>query len=681
MTRLESIRPRGRRVIRHLAADQHVVLAVAVVLAALVIELAARADPAAVLAPSLVYLPVQMVVAFQPRTARTRSGQTGRLLFALAAVCWINVNSGDPGALPLATLYLPIVAMAAALGTRPGLLLGSAALVAYFVPVLAVTTSVPGLLQRGVALAATMLLIGIGTRRTVSSLERAVASARAATNGQRRRSRQMAAIEQIGRLLATKGPSTAALDEVVEILVGLFEYRYVSIYLADRDRMVLRAQRGYDDVIESFDGSAGIVGRIMRTREAVLVRDVLADADYRAASPDVRSEVSVPLLAGDELVGVLNVESGQDDRALDQSDCDMMVVVADRIAASLALASERLALERRAALFTRLATFGAAVNASLDLTTAHAAVVNAVAVALDCDVATLVLRDPATGDDRIAALHDGDSRYIGVRIPPGEGLSGRAMRGSTIVRDVLSRDEYPSTVQGAETHDVLAAAAMPLIHEGVVIGAISLGRQDLARPFTSLELEAMPLIGSQAALALANVSLHARVADAAIRDPLTGLWNRRHLEVSLERLFAVRSRLDPASRHPVAAIMFDLDHFGRFNKRHGHLVGDAILRAFGAILTGRLRSSDIVARFGGEEFVAILDGATVAEAQRVAEEIRRALEAVRITGADGTQLTVTVSAGCASLGPDVTSIETLLEVADVGLQMAKRGGRNQVVAA
>ncbi|MGP1673886.1 MAG: diguanylate cyclase [Candidatus Limnocylindrales bacterium] len=681
MTRLESIRPRGRRVIRHLAADQHVVLAVAVVLAALVIELAARAGPGAVLAPSLVYLPVQMVVAFQPRIARTRSGQSGRLLFALAAVCWINVNSGDPGALPLATLYLPIVAMAAALGTRPGLLLGSAALVAYFVPVLAVTTSVPGLLQRGVALAATMLLVGIGTRRTVSSLERAVASARAATNGQRRRSRQMAAIEQIGRLLATKGPSTAALDEVVEILVGLFEYRYVSIYLADRDRMVLRAQRGYDDVIESFDGSAGIVGRIMRTREAVLVRDVLADADYRAASPDVRSEVSVPLLAGDELVGVLNVESGQDDRALDQSDCDMMVVVADRIAASLALASERLALERRAALFTRLATFGTAVNASLDLTTAHTAVADAVAVALDCDVATLVLRDPATGDDRIAALHGGDSRYIGVRIPPGEGLSGRAMRGSTIVRDVLSRDEYPSTVQGAETHDVLAAAAMPLIHEGVVIGAISLGRQDLARPFTSLELEAMPLIGSQAALALANVSLHARVADAATRDPLTGLWNRRHLEVSLERLFAVRSRLDPASRHPVAAIMFDLDHFGRFNKRHGHLVGDAILRAFGAILTGRLRSSDIVARFGGEEFVAILDGATVAEAQRVADEIRRALEAVRITGADGTQLTVTVSAGCASLGPDVTSIETLLEVADVGLQMAKRGGRNQVVAA
>lgn len=682
MTRFESIPPRGRRVFRTLAADQHVLLAVAVVVAALVIEFAARADPLAVVVPSLVYLPIQAVVAFQRRVARTRSGQTARLLFALAAVYWINVNSGDPGALPLATLYLPIVAMAAALGTRPGLLLGSAAIMAFFVPVLAATMIVPGLLQRGVALTATMFLVGIGTRRTVASLERAVARARAATAGQRRRARQVAAIEQIGRLLASKGPSAAALDEVVDILVTLFGYRYVSIYLADGDRMCLRAQRGYDDVIESFDGSAGIVGRTMRTRKAVLVRDVHADADYRAASPDVRSEVSVPLVAGDELLGVLNVESGREDRDLDQSDCDVMVVVADRIAVSLALANERLALEQRAALFARLATFGSAVNASLDPSTAHAAVVDAVAVALDCDIATLVLRDPATGDDRIAAIHGSDIRYIGARIPAGEGMAGRAISGSTIVwTDVLSRDEYPSTVQGAKTDDVLAAAAMPLIHEGVVIGAISLGRQDLSRTFTSLEREAMPLIGSQAALALTNVSLHARVADAAIRDPLTGLWNRRHLEVSLERLFAVRGRLDPVSRHPVAAIMFDLDHFGRFNKRHGHLVGDAILRAFGEILTGRLRSSDIVARFGGEEFVAILDGATVDEAQRVADEIRRALEAVRITGADGSQLTVTVSAGCASLGPDVTSIETLLEVADVGLQMAKRGGRNQVVAA
>ena len=76
--------------------------------------------------------------------------------------------------------------------------------------------------------------------------------------------------------------------------------------------MNLGAQRGYDDVIETFDGTIGVVGRVMRTGKTELVRDVHADSDYRAASPDVRSEVSVPLHAGDTVIGVLNIESGQD---------------------------------------------------------------------------------------------------------------------------------------------------------------------------------------------------------------------------------------------------------------------------------------------------------------------------------------------------------------------------------
>jgi diguanylate cyclase (GGDEF)-like protein len=220
-----------------------------------------------------------------------------------------------------------------------------------------------------------------------------------------------------------------------------------------------------------------------------------------------------------------------------------------------------------------------------------------------------------------------------------------------------------------------------LLRDDVVIGAIAVTRLDLTRPFTPLEVEMMPLIASQIAMALNNVELHARMADAAVRDPLTGLWNRRHLDVALARLFAARARFDPEQRRPVAAILFDLDLFGSFNKRHGHQTGDAVLRAFGAILTRRLRSSDLVARFGGEEFLAVLDGASLDEAQRVAEEIRRELELVTIPGADGKDLHATVSAGCASLGPNVASLEALLEVADVGLQMAKRGGRNQVVAA
>jgi len=684
--RSKRLRAPSRRGLKRLAADPHVLLAMAVVSAALVVEMASRGYVLALVVPSLVYLGGQSLLGLWARRHRSVALDTGRLLFAAAAVVWMSVGSGNPATLPLASLVLPIVVMAAALGTRQVLAVGGVifgvAVVLYFAPAFATPEIQNGLVQRGIALAATAVVLATGTRRTVATLERAVAHARAASAALRRKTRQMAAIEAIGRTLASNGPTPDALDQVMEVLVDRFGYRYPSIYMRDGDLMRLGAQRGYDEVIETFDGTVGVVGRVMRTGKPELIRDVHADPEYRAASPDVRSEVSIPLRAGDVTIGVLNIESGQDAPPLDDSDLDTMVVVADRISVELSLAREREALQERAALFTRLAAFGSAVNASLEPATAYGRIVAAVADALQTDTATLDLRDQTTGDDRIVAINGGDDRYVGVRIPPGEGLAGQAMAERRIVAsESFGRTGFPSTLRRARTAESMVAASIPLHDEERVVGAISLTRNDMARIFSALEVEAMPLIGSQVTLALANVELHARVADAAIRDPLTGLWNRRHLEVSTARLFAGRSRLPLDERRPIAIILFDLDHFGAFNKQHGHIIGDAVLRSFGSILSGRLRSSDIVARFGGEEFVAILDGATVEEAHRVADEIRRELEGTRLTGADGESLRATVSAGCASLGPAVSTLEALLEIADVGLQMAKRGGRNQVVAA
>ena len=686
MIRPNRLRSSSRRALKRLAGDPHVLLAVAVVLAALVIELASRGNPILVVIPSVVYLVVQCALGLSPRARRSPTLDTARLLFALVAVIWMSIGTGNPATLPLASLTLPIVVMAAAMGTRHvlvvgGVLVGSA-LALYLVPAFATPAIREGLVSRGIALAATAVVLAAGTRRTISTLERAVAHARAASAGMRRRARQISAIEAIGRALTGDGPTAEALDEVMAILVDRFGYRYPSIYMRDGDLMRIGAQRGYDTVIETFDGTVGVVGRVMRSGKPQFVPDVTVDPEYRAASPDVRSEVSVPLWSGDTIVGVLNIESGQDASPLDISDLDTLVVVADRVSVALALAREREALRERAALFTRLAAFGSAVNASLDLNTAHSRIVAAVSEALATDIVTLVLRDPTSGEDRIVAIHGGDDRYLGVRIPPGEGMTGQAIEERRLVSsEAFARSKFPTTVKAARVSDVLVGASVPLLDDDGIVGAIALARHDLDRPFSALELETMPLIGSQVTLALANVELHARVADAAIRDPLTGLWNRRHLEVSTARLFAARGRLELDERRPIAVIMFDLDHFGDFNKQHGHIVGDAVLRAFGSILSGRLRSSDIVARFGGEEFVAILDGATVEEAQRVAEEIRRALEATPVAGVDGEALRATVSAGCASLGPAVSTLEELLEVADVALQMAKRGGRNQVVAA
>ncbi len=223
------------------------------------------------------------------------------------------------------------------------------------------------------------------------------------------------------------------------------------------------------------------------------------------------------------------------------------------------------------------------------------------------------------------------------------------------------------------------AVGVPLVNEDMVLGVISVGRLEGAGAFTQAEREVFRMLGSHAALALANANLVAEVSALAIRDGLTGLYNRRHFDASLDLAIARFKRHAPAGS--LAAIMFDLDHFGDFNRLHGHLAGDAVLRLFAEILRDRLRSADIVARYGGEEFVAILDDCGLSEAARLADEVRRAFETRTVPGADGRPLRSTVSAGCAVLYGDEPTKEALIGRADAALFMAKEAGRNRVVAA
>ena len=168
------------------------------------------------------------------------------------------------------------------------------------------------------------------------------------------------------------------------------------------------------------------------------------------------------------------------------------------------------------------------------------------------------------------------------------------------------------------------------------------------------------------------------LSERVVRDPLTALHNRRYFDSAIAKLERRWRRLSVASRPPVAVIMFDLDHFGEVNNRHGHQAGDEVLRQFAGLLARRFRDRDLVARYGGEEFVAILEGATVIEATAIAEGIRSAFEDLRIEVGEESPLSVTVSAGCAQVGFDGRAL-TALSVADMWLSQAKRAGRNQVV--
>jgi diguanylate cyclase (GGDEF)-like protein/PAS domain S-box-containing protein len=195
----------------------------------------------------------------------------------------------------------------------------------------------------------------------------------------------------------------------------------------------------------------------------------------------------------------------------------------------------------------------------------------------------------------------------------------------------------------------------------------------VARDVTVQKAEELRLTERAAALAVRNE----RLADRAVRDPLTRLHNRAYLDSALAKIDNERRSADAGA--PLAAIMFDLDNFGEFNKQHGHQAGDFVLREFAEILRRRFRGGDLICRYGGEEFVALLPGADIGAAVGAAEAVRTRL-ASRGLEFDGKLLTATVSAGCAQRGPGMAAAQ-LLATADVGLSQAKRAGRNCVVAA
>lgn len=174
-----------------------------------------------------------------------------------------------------------------------------------------------------------------------------------------------------------------------------------------------------------------------------------------------------------------------------------------------------------------------------------------------------------------------------------------------------------------------------------------------------------------------RVRLQEALREQAIRDPLTGLYNRRYLDETLPREIARCLRMG----EPLVVAMLDLDHFKRLNDVHGHEAGDNVLRAVGALLRRCVRNGDLACRYGGEELTVVLPGASLEDARARLEDLRKAVMQVRIARREGDMPRVTVTVGLAALIPAETDAGTLLSRADAALYKGKAQGRNCVVVA
>jgi diguanylate cyclase (GGDEF)-like protein len=172
---------------------------------------------------------------------------------------------------------------------------------------------------------------------------------------------------------------------------------------------------------------------------------------------------------------------------------------------------------------------------------------------------------------------------------------------------------------------------------------------------------------------LSGIELRTRLHEDSIRDPLTKLYNRRFMDESLRREL-LRAR---RGQTPVSVIVLDLDNFKLINDEYGHDIGDKVLVMLAHQLTKSVREEDFVYRYGGEEFVIVLPGATLDIAQQRAEQACQAVRAMRVeTGS--TPLHVTISAGVATYPEHGTDHEQLIVQADKALYVAKESGRDRI---
>jgi diguanylate cyclase (GGDEF)-like protein len=166
-----------------------------------------------------------------------------------------------------------------------------------------------------------------------------------------------------------------------------------------------------------------------------------------------------------------------------------------------------------------------------------------------------------------------------------------------------------------------------------------------------------------------------RIEDMASTDKLTGLLNRHAFTILIDRLFADYRR----EQRPMSVLLADIDHFKAINDRHGHLAGDVVLQEISHRLRDGLRGSDLAVRWGGEEFLILLRGCELPEAERIAENLRRSIEATAITVGER-RICATISIGVAQYD-GIESDAQLIDRADAGLYQAKNGGRNRVALA
>ncbi len=490
-------------------------------------------------------------------------------------------------------------------------------------------------------------------------------------------------------LLNAATDEASVLRHAVELLGEPFGYsmRYLLLYDPERNELytaVAAGEGSLEPAVKNYRMSIdhGLTGACAKSRGVLNVGDVSSDPRYIAASQNCRAEICVPLIARDALLGVLTVQSPKTD-AFSLQDERLLTAFAGLVSLALMHAREHVArrndiaelqavneVARRAAQLDRDSTLQTIVEAFQRVTTADStAVFLWDEVNERLAVATMVY-------DRRYYPADYETTVKETKAKLGEGIVGwSAEHREPVLLADTEADPRVNPVRGVPL-DHKSAIVVPLVADQRLLGVIRAVKMGIGA-FTADHYRFAQTLASQATLAISAAAAHEAVRRLSVTDELTGTYNPRHFRARLHEEIERAKRGD----RPLALLVIDSDSLKDVNDRFGHDAGNHHLIAIANAVRSHVRTSDVVARFGGDEFLVLQPDATPEAAAAVAERIRVAVAAATITAADGSRVGGTVSIGVAGYPRSASDEDSLFKSADSALYDAKRHGKDRVFIA
>ena len=509
-------------------------------------------------------------------------------------------------------------------------------------------------------------------------------------SGNLRRLREHRQEEELDALVAADRAVGATRRHLLEVLKQATGARAAVLSWLDEEGRTFRvhdvaAAPGAPRPGDAASG-AGVLGSLLKGGGTIVLQDLRSDylgVAYYEDGGGVTAFLGASVIKDGKTVGALCLDRS-DGKPFDEGFRPLLEEAAEQCLRMVEDERSLLTLGREQEELRRFYEASRTLNSALTITDVHQRTCEALERIASPDLLVFTAREerPVRGEGRSVEVRHRVTFARGERIRDLEDLEfddtgavGLVCRRGVMFHknlSVMRRDGAPMGIFGErELRGIDSLLILPLVAQDKVAGTLVVGARE-ADVFGDEVVRIVAVVANHVAVSLLNAELYARMERMAITDGLTGLYNHRYFQERLDDFIARSER----HGQTFSVLLSDIDHFKKVNDTHGHPVGDKVLRRFSQLLDDSARKVDLVSRYGGEEFVLVLDGTEREGAVQFAERVREEIARLVFGGSEGT-FSVTVSIGISTYPEDAAEKAELVDRADQALYFSKENGRNR----